>query len=389
MAQILIGWELGANRGHALRLAMLGHALRTDGHEVSFAVQRIDALSVAEAGGSPVWQAPLTPRLLLTGSRFGGAATTGMADILARLGMDDEGIVAAMIGGWRRMFEAIRPAVVIAEYAPFMLLAARGRVKSIAIGTAFSQPPASMASLPQLLDGPGAIDQSGLLATVNRALASVETPPLDGLPQIFAADRMIADSFSELDPYAAHRTEVLASPVASDFAARVGSGEEVFVYAPERIAPDAPLWSGLAASGLPVRVHPQRAPSILIDTLRQHGIMVEIEPVDFATIAARSRLVVSHGGHGFACAAMAAGLPHVVCHYDLEKLLIGLAVTQEGLGGHVALGQIEPEPFGADLAGLYRDDALADRSRAKADDLRQRQQPDLATSVIATVSALA
>ena len=389
MAHILIGWELGANRGHALRLAMLGHALRDVGHEVSFAVQRIDALSEAEAGGSPVWQAPLTPRLLTSGSRFGGATTLGMADILARLGMEDGGIVTAMISGWRRLFDAIRPDVMIAEYAPFMLLAARGRLPSIAIGTAFSQPPTGMARLPQLLDGPGGVDQAALLATINRALASADASQLDALPQIFAAERTFADSFSELDPYAEHRIETLANPVAGDFAARVGSGEEIFAYAPERIAPDAPLWGGLKASGLPVRVHAQRASSIVLEALGEFGFMVEAEPVDFATIAVRSRLVVSHGGHGFACAAMAAGLPHVVCHHDLEKLLIGLAVTKEGLGGHVSLGQIDPERFGADLAALYRDDRLVERSRVKADELGQRGKPDFKTMVVEAVTSLA
>ena len=387
MAHVLIGWELGANRGHAVRLHQLGVALRKAGHEVSFAVQRIDALSVQEAGGSPVWQAPLTPRLLISGSRYGGHATTGMADILARLGFDDSGIVTAMINGWQRLIAAIRPDVVIAEYAPFLLLAARGQLPSIAVGTAFSQPPATLAQLPQLVDGP-AVDQAQLVATINRGLDNGGKPPLDALSNIFGADAMIPYSFTELDPYAADRCDVMASPVAADFAARVGSGEEVFVYAPERIAVDAPLWRGLAASGLPIRVHPQRAPLVLLETLAGHGFAVEPEPLDFATIAERSRMVVSHGGNGFACAAIAAGLPQVVCHHDLEKLANGLAVAREGLGGHVSLTNLDPARFGADLAALYRDEALAKRCRARAEVVRLRAQPDLAASVVDAVDSL-
>ena len=389
MAHVLIGWELGANRGHAVRLQILGEALRAAGNEVSFAVQRIDALSAAEAGGSPVWQAPLTPRLLISGSRFGGHATTGMADILARLGFDDGAIVSAMINGWQRLIAAIRPDVVIAEYAPFLLLAARGRVKSIAVGTAFSHPPTSLDRLPQLIDGPGAVDQTLLLATINGALEQLDIPLLEALPRLFEADRNLPDSFAELDPYAADRPEPLISPVGSDFAASVGSGEEVFVYAPERIPVDAMLWRGLAASGLPIRVHPQRAPAALLDALGGHGFAVESKPVDFATITERSHMVVSHGGHGFACAAIAAGLPQVVCHHDLEKLLHGLAVAREGLGGHVSLANIDPDRFGADLKRLYHDAALAERCRAKATVVRDRKQRDLSAGVIDTVDALA
>ena len=390
MAHVLIGWEMGANRGHAVRLAALGIALRNAGHDVSFALQRIDALSEVEAGGSPVWQAPLTPRLLITGSRYGADNfTASMADILARLGFDDGGIVLAMIDGWNRLIGAIRPDVVIAEYAPFLSLASRGRFPSIAIGSAFSLPPAAMPQFPQLIDGPRIADQPSLLATVNRALATVGTPPLKALPQLFEADRMLPDSFTELDPYAADRVEPLVKPVPADFAARAGSGEEVFVYAPERIGPEALLWRGLAASRLPVRIHPQRASSALLEALSKLGFAVEREPVDFATIATRSRMVVSHGGQGFTCAAMAAGLPHVVCHHDLEKFLHGMAVMREGLGGHVSLGNMDPDKFGADLVGLYRDEALHRRTRVKAKLLRARHQPDFGASVVAAVDLLA
>jgi len=386
MAHVLIGWELGANRGHAVKLARFGAALREAGHEVSFAVQRIDALSEAEAGGSPVWQAPLTPRLLISGSRRGGPGSTGMADILVRLGMDDERIVSAMIGGWEQLVGAIRPDVVIAEYAPFLLLAARGRWPSIAIGTAFSQPPTG---IDQLIDGPPAADQVAVLATINRALAGHGGEPLAALPQLFAADKMLPESYVELDPYAATRGAVMARPVAADFAARAGSGEEIFVYGPERISPDAALWRGLAASGLPVRIHPQRARPEVLNALGAMGFMVEAEPVEFTTIAERSRLVVSHGGHGFVCAAMTAGLPQVVCHHDLEKLLNGLAVAREGLGGHVSLATLDPMQFGEDLKRLYGDEALADRARDKGAELRGRDQPDGPAEAIAAVAEFA
>ena len=388
MAHVLLGWELGANRGHALRMAALGSALREVGHQVSFAVQRIDALSESEAAGSPVWQAPVTPRLLISGSRFGASATAGMADILARMGFDDGGIIAAMINGWHQLIAAIRPDVLIADFAPFLLLAARRLVPSIAIGTAFSLPPANLQQLTLLIDRPGAVDQNALLATINRALATYNTSPLAALPRLFEADRMIPASFAELDPYAADRIGGLARPVPPGFVACAGSGEEVFVYAPESIALDAPLWKGLAASGLPVRIHAQRAPAVLLSALSARGFAIEAKPVDFAEIAARSRLVVSHGGHGFSCAAMAAGLPQVVCHHDLEKLLHGIAVAREGLGGHVSLRNLDPERFGADLIGVYRDEALTKRTRAKAETLRCRDQPDFTTSVVVAVDAL-
>lgn len=388
MAHVLLGWELGANRGHALRLHLMGKALREAGHQVTFAIQRIDGLNAAEAGGSPVWQAPLTPRLLISGAMIGGV-TIGMADILGRLGFDDRAIVATVIDGWHHLLDAIRPDIVLGEYAPFLMLAARGRYPTISIGTAFSQPPATMPQLPSLIDGPGAIDQAAMLAMINTELARVGTAPLHSVAQLFEADLMIADSFAELDPYSTHRAIKLASPLPTGFDARAGSGEEVFVYAPERMALDSSLWHGLAASGLPIRVHPYRAHQALVEALTNFGFAVEPNPIPWTKIAERSRMVVSHGGHGFVCSAMAAGLPQVVFHFDLEKILHGLAIARHGLGGHVALANLDPERFGADLAALYRDEALTKRARAKAVDLASRDQSDPIAEVIAGVQSLA
>jgi UDP:flavonoid glycosyltransferase YjiC (YdhE family) len=53
LARILLGWELGAGRGHAVRLAALERALAARGHVVIFAVQQIGSIAAGE-----VWQAP-------------------------------------------------------------------------------------------------------------------------------------------------------------------------------------------------------------------------------------------------------------------------------------------------------------------------------------------
>jgi UDP:flavonoid glycosyltransferase YjiC (YdhE family) len=119
------------------------------------------------------------------------------------------------------------------------------------------------------------------------------------------------------------------------------------------------------------------------------GFEVEPRPLPFATIAARSRLLVSHGGHGFVSAGLLAGLPQVVFHYDLEKLLNGLAVARLGLGGHTALATLKPERFGPDLAALHGDDALAARARAAGERFRARAMPHADAAVVEAVGALA
>src|SRR5688572_18816935 len=137
MAHVLLGWELGGNRGHAMRLAGVGRLLRGLGHRVSYALQRIDGLDPADVAGDAVWQAPLTPRLLAGGRRSVEGPPTGMGDILARLGMAEPGIVSAMTIAWRGFLDQVRPDLVLGDFAPFLLMAVRGRVPTVALGIGF------------------------------------------------------------------------------------------------------------------------------------------------------------------------------------------------------------------------------------------------------------
>ncbi|MGZ8310648.1 MAG: glycosyltransferase [Allosphingosinicella sp.] len=388
MARVLIGWEFGANRGHAVRMIEHAAALRAEGHEVVFAMQRIDALSADEAAGSPVWQAPVSPRLLVSAGRQRLGPVTGMADIIARLGMDDAQLVVSMVRGWEHLVGAIRPDVVIAEFAPYMLMAARGRVPAIAIGNGFTLPPSGMDSFPALGE-PGGVDQVRLLGIVNRGLAGAGQPAIAALPRVFAAEREIATAFAELDPYAGQRRGTMARPIPADFDAVVGSGDEIFVYAPETIDPEAHLWDGLGQAGLPVRVHVPRIRPELSGRLERLGLRIEAEPLPFRRIAERSRLLLSHGGHGFLSSGLAAGLPSIVFHYDLEKLTYGLALAKAGLGGHVSLGAIVPRSFAESLKRVYGDDALVARARAAGADFRSRDMPALEPTIAQGVAELA
>jgi hypothetical protein len=261
-------------------------------------------------------------------------------------------------------------------------------VAAVAVGNGFTLPPSQLAELP-ILAGRSGRDQAALVETVNAGLAATGTAPLRALAEVFAADRVVAEVFAELDPYSSDRREPTARPIPPDFAATAGNGEEIFVYAPETLAAGSALWRGLAECRRPVRVHVPRAGAELVATLARLGLAFEPAPLPFDRIAARSRLLVSHGGPGFVSSGMAAGVPHVVFHYDLEKLCCGVAVARAGLGGHIALASLEPRAFAASLDRLYRDEALAARARAAAPGFRSRGQPPPEQAVTEAVAALA
>jgi rhamnosyltransferase subunit B len=193
-----------------------------------------------------------------------------------------------------------------------------------------------------------------------------------------------------LDPYDGYRLQPLRSPSVANPCPQIASqgGDEIFVYAFERAMNFAPLWEGLRLSGYPVRVYIPDISALMAEALRARGIMVEHRPQSFADIGRRSRFVLSHGGHGFVCSALLAGLPQVVTHYDLEKSFMGDAIARNGLGGHIALQDIKAEPFADSLRQFYHASAVQRDVRKTAEKLHEEMGPGSAADVIEAVEEL-
>ncbi len=387
---VLLGWEFGSGRGHLEKLFQAGRLLAARGHRVSYALQRVDAGGYAGADGATIWQAPLSPRLLVNTRKQDGIVPATLGDILGRLGLDDPGMVAGVLRAWTNILSAAQPDLVIGDYAPLLLTAARGRVATLASGAGFDLPPARMQSFPSLSGAPPAFDERLLLESFNRGAAGASVAPIDRLPALFAADVALPATFAEIDPYREHRRLPVMAPVVSDPPPPLasGRGEEVFVYIHEGLRPDAPLWAGLERSRLPIRAYTPAATNDYVDALERRGIAVETRPVPFPRIVERSRLLVSHGSHGFVCSGLLAGLPHVICHYDLEKFGIAGRVAGLGLGGHVPLHAIDPDPFAESLVRIYRDDSLAAACLAAAPDFRRRMPESVSAQLVDRAESL-
>ena len=388
MARVLIGWELGGNRGHAIKILAVAQTLRALGHRISFALQRVDALGADPVATGDVWQAPLTPRLLVNSDRPKAGATHSHGDTLARLGFGDPDLMAAIIRSWHRIFSAVKPDIVFADFAPFLLLAARGSIRTVALGTGFTLPPASLQSFHSLTGGQP-LPEEQTLEAVNRALVETGRPTLDSLPAVYRSDENLVSTFPELDPYRKHVRRPMVSPCAPVSAPEVNArGDEIFVYAPPTVGPQAELWEGLAASGLPVRLFVPDTASQYRNALRARGFMVEEKPLPFHHIAARSRLILSTGSHGFVCSGLLAGIPQVVCPCDLEKALTAAAIGRLGVGGVAPLKSIRREPFSASLRQVYESADLPARARARAAELRERNMEPFEEAVARAVGGL-
>ena len=363
MARVLIGWELGANSGHTVKIAAITRELIARGYAPVLAMQQIGAAPP----GLPVWQAPLWPIQLAALSATGDVVPATMGDILAVLGLGDRPALTAMIGAWDAILRAVDPAAVLAEFAPGLMLAARGRVPLLALGTGFSLPPAHLPIFPSLTGRPAVRDEAVLLDTVNAALRANGRPPRGHLPAIFAADREIAAVFREMDPYREWRGSGHGAPsVMPAPAIASGEGEELFVYMNGLRQWPNGFWQGILDSGLKARVHDPRLAEADARTLEAHGMIVERRPVPFERIVARSRIVMSHGGLGMAASCLLAGLPMVTVPFDIEKRMVAASMVELGLGQRLDFEHVEAARLAALLRDTFHDRDLGLRARAAA-----------------------
>lgn len=374
MARILLGWELGANRGHLVRITNLARQLAAEGHEVSIAAQRLSR-AFDYPDGASLWQAPIWPRLLSNVGALAGPHPNTMGDILVRVGLDNDDTVPSLILGWDAILAAVRPDAVVADFAPALLCAARGRCPTLTVGIGFYVVPPGLPAFPSLTGRPAIFAERETVERVNRGLTSAGRDPIENLAQIFAADQALVGNFTELDPYADWRAEPCAAPSVAHPVGEAGSGDEIFIYADSALLGAAALWEGLARAALPVRLHAEGASPAQMADLERHGFIVERRPLPFEDIARRSRITMSSGGMGFLSSSLAAGVPVVAIHYDLEKRLNGEAVTRLQLGGHVHAAQIQADAFATSLRQLYQNDSFQRRAREMAPSFRDRLSP--------------
>ena len=385
MARILLGWELGAGNGHISRLLELAAVLAARGHQPLFAPQQIGPF----AAHWPTWQAPIWPRLLEPLFRRFPQRPATMGDNLAYLGLDDPEAMAAMIMAWDRVILDAQPDAVIAEYAPMLQLAARGRVPTLAFGTGFSLPPAQMPCFPSLFGNPAVVAEPSLLSTLNVSLRRTNRAPLMALPEIFAADRSLVATFEELDPYRQWRCEPVEAPaICGPVPLTTGEGEELFIYFNGKSERPNTFWQGLVDSRLSVRVYDTILNDDDVTTLERVGIRVVRTPVPFEEIVARSRLLLSHGGLGFVSSGLLAGLPQIIIPFDGEKLLTAEAAVGTGVCLLARFDGLKTDAFAAFLRAAWSDESLHARARAAAPGFRARMTKPVEMEVAEIVETL-
>ncbi len=393
--RILFGWELGAGMGHLSPHRYLFEALVARGHELHIAALDIAKAARAFRGlGVKLWQAPVHrghPEPLYE-------PTPTLAHVLHNSGFDQVEHIAARAVGWDQLLTAIRPELVLTDYAPVLLLAMRGRSTATAcLSSGFFTPP-PVRPLPVFWTLVGRLPKDAptsdamVLERINQVLESRGQAPVVGIADLFHEQVLcLLQTYPELDHYPERPgAAYLGTPPAPrngrtpDWPS--GKGPKVYGYLkPTRGLPQA--LAEVANLGWPTLIVGDGLPAGVRERLTTKTLQFVTEPLDLHEVAKSCDVVMHNGNHATASQFLSSGIPSLSLPIFLEQQLI--AANLQRLGAGLFLGSKSGRGAAQSLRRLLQEPSYRRANQA----FRQRHEPaepdEYAARVIAALQDIA
>lgn len=350
--RIVYAWELGGNRGHLSAVLPVLRRLRAMGHDVWICSPGTSLPEVAATEFAVRWRS--TPKRFTTPI---GRTLLGHAEILrCSGGFYDESNLLLLLRNWRAVLDELRCDVVIIDFAPAALLAAKTLgISSVVFDTGFFYPPPGVPF--PVLDSSHANaserlreEERVVLQTVNACLAKLDTPSLVDFASLFRADDALLVNYAVLDCYARKDTSQFVGPVvepgiALERTQRRAAGPhriKIFAYLNRHFQALAEVLGTLANE-------PSLQSVVYIsgsDAWHDRGrwdlpnIRLTADPSELHQHLADVDLVICHAGVGTISQALARGVPLGLLPMFREQQLNADRVRSLGLGD-VAMGRFD------------------------------------------------
>ena len=371
MARIAFAWELGGEYGHVMSCAGLAGGLALHGHRIAFMFRELRQLSVIpESRNYDVFQAPRSPR-----EGRGMAIPASYSDILLGFGYSDPGELTALVGGWRSLLARWKPDLMVSDFSPTSLLAARTLgIECVTYGNGFFVPPRASPLPAFRVETPPdpahlARSDTSVLANVNAALGQYGAAPLERLAQIFETREDFLCTFPELDHYGTRETSGYWGPRVRfdrgiDIEWPQGDGKRIFVYVKTDLPHLDALIDVLCASSHRIVAFIPGLDEGRRGRLAGRKRIVTDRPVRLDRFMKGCDLIVCHGGE-IATGALTFGVPSLLYPTHYEQYLTALRIEQLGAAASVP-ASAAPAEVALGFAKLTGDGRYAAAARAFA-----------------------
>ena len=350
--RVLLAAEFLRGGATLTRLLPLAAALVARGHDVALAVP----VEVAPTGfalfAAPRWRVPPPP----------GYVAVCYADLLMHGGYAAPDALRDLMAGWRLVLEQARPDLLVVDFAPTAMLAARvAGVAMACVGDGFSLPPLRV-PLPDMRPWAGvAADEiesvegrvlAVINARINAQAGAARTRGLGHLRELFADVPVFLCAFAELDHYGgridgAYYGAVFPPSSGPEAVWPAGEGQRVYVDLDPRHPALPWIVDAVDRLGLPCLVQGGGMAARQAEGLARRLVQVS-GTANRAGLMAGSDFVVCQGVDVVA-PALLAGKPVLMLPVFVEQMMTLHRVATQGLGHG-----IDPASDGAAIEAAVR-----------------------------------
>ncbi len=365
MAHIHFAWELGGGLGHAGRIKPLAIEALRRGHRVTISLRDLVQTDGMLAEVSAIrLQAPIFTHIV----HGVPSPAINLAEILLTCGYLNARALQGLFTGWRGLLDELKPDLVVGDYSPTAMLAARSLgIPSTGLAIGFYLPPPHL-PMPTLRDWerpqPQRMEaaEQQMLTAVNTVLAGVGTAPLTHAAQAIGGDAPLLLTWPELDHYG--RTELPAgdrwwgpsmSPqggVAPQWPAGNASRQPaVFAYLKAGHPDHAAVLKALVALGCQTICYMPEVAAGKPQPVVSHLIHYATGPVNLSQALVDAELCVCHAGEATLAQALLAGVPVFLMPTTSEQFLIARQVAKTGAALNAA-ALVRPLDYQAVIAPM-------------------------------------
>ena len=337
LRRVLFAFELGGNWGHLSRAIPVALALRERGYQALFAVR--------DSGTAEAFLAPLRfpfinapaptapPRRALPPANY--------ADSLISEGYANPDALRGTIRSWLTLFGLIQPALLVADFAPAAMLAARvSGCPLVVLGNGYEIPPPvgpspSIRPWESISEARlGAADDE-LLACMNAALTSFGGRPLRDLAELHTGPRMLLATFPELDQHGPRSTgtyigTIYCTPAQGIEVPGLGDARpRILGYLRPHTRGLRGLVEVVKVTGQGVLCIPKADADI---PASGSGCRIYTSALKLDSLLPQADLMVTNGSSGTTARALLAGVPVLTLPNTVEQRLTGLRVEALGAG---------------------------------------------------------
>lgn len=341
--RVLIVWELGTHLGHLLRLLPVVTELIGKGHEVLLAVPD-PAFAHKFLGNAQVKCVQCPTFRSRPGSEQQEGDVVCYADILGRYAFGDEEGLADALTLWASLIGEFKPDVLLIEFAPLAMLAARlHQLPAVHLAIGWEAPPQSRA-LPIIRASP-TVDQASvfereaaLVRRINSHCVNAGVAELQWLSDLYKSATQLIATLPETDHFGPRLQGQYVGPLFStEFGPVVRWPEPSAEHATRRVfmylQPDRAnlaLLKALKNLGARVIAVLPGLQASAAASLNDGHVQLYSHPVRLAGLLEKADFVITNAGHGLVAASLLAGTPLLLIPRNFEQVMLAKRIKSTG-----------------------------------------------------------